>query len=105
MATKSKVSRKKYTKDYKLEAVNAALTGEKSQAQLADDLGINPHQLSRWIKEYKAAKAVAEAAFPGKGKLSPQDQQIRDLEEELRQVKMERDILKKATAYFAKLLP
>jgi transposase len=105
MSQKSKQSRQKYSKEFKLEAVKLALEGEKSQAEIARDLGIHPHMMCRWIKEYKAVQADAEAAFPGKGKLSPQDQRVKDLEEKLRQVTMERDILKKATAYFAKLQP
>ena len=98
-------ARQKYSKDFKLEAVKLALEGKKSQAEISRDLGIHPHMMCRWIREFKAAEAVAEAAFPGKGKLSPADQRVKDLEEKLRQVTMERDILKKATAYFAKLLP
>lgn len=100
-----KPPRKNYTKEFKVEAIKLALEGKKSQAEICRDLGIHPQMMSRWIRDFKTAQASAEAAFPGKGKLSPQDQQIKDLEEELRQVKMERDILKKATAYFAKLLP
>lgn len=103
MSTKGNGSRRKYGKEFKLEVVNLALSGEKSQNRLAADVGISPHLLSRWIKEFKTAQAAAEAAFPGKGKLSPQDQRIRELEAKLRQTEMERDILKKATAYFAKL--
>ena len=97
--------RNKYSKEFKLETVQLALEGSKSQAQICRDLGLHPHMLSRWIKEFKAAQAKAEAAFPGHGKLSPSDQKIKELEEKLRQVTMERDILKKATAYFAKLQP
>ena len=105
MGPKSKQARQKYSKEFKLEAVKLALEGEKSQAEVGRDLGVHPQMMSRWVKEFKTAEAAAKAAFPGKGKLSPQDQQIKDLEEELRQVKKERDILKKATAYFAKLQP
>lgn len=99
----TKRSRQKHSKEFKLQAVELALSGETSQAQVARDLGINPVMLSRWVSEYNAAKAKAEEAFPGQGKLSPNEQKIKDLEAQLRRVTMERDILRKATAYFAKL--
>lgn len=97
------VTRRKYSKEFKLETINLVLEGGKSQAQICRDLGLSEQVLSRWMREYKAASARAEAAFPGKGKQSPTDQRIKDLEAQVRRLTMERDILKKATAYFAKL--
>lgn len=95
--------KRKYSKEFKLETVRMIEEDGQSQAQVSRDLGLHDQLVSRWVREYREAKAKAEAAFPGKGKLSPTDQKIRDLEAQLRRVTMERDILKKATAYFAKL--
>jgi len=94
-----KQPRRKYTKEFKVEAVKLALEGGVSQAQVAKNLGISPHLLSRWVIQFQED---AVNAFPGKGRLKPEAQRVRDLEEELRRVRMERDILKKAMAYFAK---
>jgi len=67
--------------------------------QIAGDLGIRPELLYRWKSEYLARK---EHAFPGSGHLrDPEEEQIRQLERELRSVKEERDILKKALAIFS----
>ena len=99
----SKQSRRKYSKEFKLEAIKLVEEGGTSQAQVSRDLGLNEQVLSRWMREYKEAQAKAEAAFPGKGALSPSDQRVKDLESQVRRLTMERDILKKATAYFAKL--
>ncbi len=99
----TKDGRRKHSKEFKVEAVQLALAGGKSQAQVARDLGINALMLSRWVAQYRAAQAKAEEAFPGHGKLGPTDQRIKDLEAQVRRLTMERDILRKATAYFAKL--
>jgi transposase len=53
----------------------------------------------RWIRQQKAD---AEYAFPGKGNLKPDEAYVRKLERELKQAQEDRDILKKALAYFSK---
>jgi transposase len=95
-----KKPRRRYTKEFKLETVRLVVEQGRTQADVARDLGINSMVLSRWMREFEQS---AEQAFPGKGRLKPQDQRIKDLEEENRRLRMERDFLKKATAYFAKL--
>lgn len=95
-------TRRKYSKEFKLETIELIVEGGKSQAQVSRDLGVNEQVISRWMREYRTSQAAAEAAFPGKGKMSPTDQRIKDLEAENRRLRMERDILKKATAFFAK---
>ncbi len=70
-----------------------------SVAQVSRDLGINENSLHNWKKKYLENK---ENAFPGKGKMKPEDEELRLLQKELKTVKMERDILKKAIAFFAK---
>jgi transposase len=90
--------RRKYDSEFKTEAVRLALNG-RSIRDVASNLGISYGMLARWKREYEKH---ADDAFPGQGKLRPEDERIRQLERELRDVKEERDILKKALAIFSK---
>jgi transposase len=92
--------KKTYTQEFKLEAVKLVVEEGMTGTQVAKDLGLNYSVLSRWVSKYRVDK---EGAFPGKGRLTPEDQRVRDLEKQVRRLTMERDILKKAMAYFAKL--
>ncbi len=96
--------RARFTKEFKLEAVRLLELGQKPAAQLAVELGINRNQLYKWQEQLKGKGA--ESAFRGPGRL-PLDQQseVERLKRELKRVSEERDILKKAAAYFAKELP
>jgi transposase len=64
----------------------------------AQNLGITPKLLSRWKSEHQQYRDVA---FPGQGHQTPAQAELRQLREENRRLRMERDILKKATAFFA----
>jgi len=68
-------------------------------SDIARDLGIRPELLYRWKNEQAADP---EQAFPGKGRMKPDEEYVRRLERELVQARQERDILKKALAYFSK---
>jgi transposase len=94
----SKKKRKSYSREFKKEAV--ALINEKgySIAEASRNLGIEYSVLRRWKTQLDADP---QNAFPGKGKRSPDGQAFKDLQRELQRVKEERDILKKALAYFA----
>lgn len=100
MVEKSKRSKKQFTKDFRVEAAKLVVEQGMTQAEVSKDLGINGPTLSRWVQQYRESGV---SAFPGKGRLRPEDQRIKDLEAQVRRLTMERDILKKATAYFAKL--
>lgn len=91
---------KRYTKEFKVSAVKLVTEQGLKVAKAADDLGISKSALSVWVKQYQQSGMVA---FPGSGKLLPQDEEIQRLRRELRRAEMERDILKKATMYFAEL--
>ena len=95
-------SRKSFTREFKLEAVRLLELGQKPAAQLALELGIRRNMLHKWQEELRSKGSVA---FGGRGR-KPRDQQSENerLREELRKVTEERDILKKAAAYFAKEL-
>ena len=67
--------------------------------QAAKDLGIHENSLRAWIKDFAADR---EQAFPGKGRMKPDDAEVARLKRELAKTQAERDILKKAIAYFAK---
>ena len=91
--------RKRYTKEFKQEAVELTEKGNYTIAEAARSLGIRANMLGRWRQEYLALK---EEAFPGSGnEPGGQDELIR-LREENRRLKMEKEILKKAAAYFAR---
>jgi len=72
----------------------------KSATEIARDLGIRVELLYRWKREYQNNRAHS---FPGAGHMrDPEQEKLRNLEKKLRDVKMERDILKKALAIFSK---
>ena len=94
-----KKSRRKYTREFKREAVQLVLSQDKTASDIARNLGVTPNMLNRWVREYKAD---TEYAFPGLGKLKEPDEEIRKLRKELADTKMERDILKKALSIFSR---
>jgi len=91
--------RRTYTREFKLDAVRMVIERNRPVAEVADNLGISPSLLQRWRKQFEADGSVA---FPGQGKLKPDDEEIRRLRRELAETRQERDILKKAMAYFVK---
>ena len=90
--------RQRYGKEFKLDAVRLVTEQGYSIAEAARNLGLNANMLGRW----KMEAAESEGAFRGNGKLSPEQLELRRLKAENRQLRMEREILKKATAFFAK---
>lgn len=90
--------RRAYNKEFKKEAVRLILEEDYSAAEVEWNLGIGTNIVSRWVRE---SKEDPDHAFPGKGRLKPPEEKIRDLERELSRVKRERDILKKAVAIFS----
>lgn len=89
---------KRYDKEFKIEAVQLASEPGNTQAQIERNLGIGQGIISRWKRQLKND---GEYAFPGKGRLKPQDQENRDLKREVQRLRRERDILKKAVAIFS----
>jgi transposase len=95
----SEKKRKSYEQQFKIDAVNMVINGNRSVASVARDLGIEVNLLHRWKRELTEGKLQA---FPGKGRLSPQEEELRQLRRELEQAKEDREILKKALAFFSK---
>ena len=91
--------RKTYTAEFKKAAVQLVTEQGRSIREAAQSLGISEKQLRKWKR---VLQEQGEQAFPGNGKLPPAQEEIRRLKEENRQLRLERDILKKATAFFAK---
>ena len=89
---------KRYDKEFKMEAVRLASEAGNTQAKIERDLGIGQGVISRWKREFKLD---GEHAFPGKGRLKPQDDEFRRLKRENDRLRRERDILKKAVAIFS----
>lgn len=92
-----KETRKKYTPEFKREAVTLAL--QQGYAEAAQILKLNATMLRRWEKEQSEH---GDQAFPGKGHQHPEMEEIARLKRELKRAQTEIEILKKATAYFAK---
>ena len=90
--------RKRYTREFKLEALQLLETSGKSAAEIERDLGIGSGNLYRW-KEKLALDC--QHAFPGHGRLTPEQERIRQLERENTILRQQRDILKKAVAIFS----
>jgi transposase len=89
---------KSYDKEFKMEAVRLALEPGNIQAGIERDLGIGQGVISRWRRELETDR---KQAFPGKGHLTPQDEELRCLKRENDRLRRERDILKKAVAIFS----
>ena len=91
--------RRRYDRQFKLEAVRLVTQGGKRATEVARDLGIHVNLIYYWQKQLSED---AECAFPGHGKLKPADDELRRLKRKLADVEEERDILKKALAIFSK---
>lgn len=91
--------KRQYTRDFKLEALQLWASSGKSAAEIEDDLGISRGRLYHWKRVLKDA---GEDAFPGQGRQSGIDEELRRLRRELALVKQERDILKKAVGIFSR---
>ena len=89
--------RKKYSQEFKREAVDLVIDHGYSKAEAGRSLDVNPNLIRRWQREFEAD---GTDAFPGQGKLTPDQKRIKDLETDNRRLRMEKDILKKATVFF-----
>jgi transposase len=93
--------RKRYTSEFKIEALRLVKESGKPVMQIARELGIQADLLHSWKRQAEKAAAAKEDAFPGNGKLSAEAAENQRLRRELERVTQERDFLKKAAAYFA----
>ena len=91
--------RRNYTREFKVEAVKLVTEKGYSVAEAARSLGIGENLLRNWKQVLETA---GDDAFPGNGRLTAIEEEVRHLKAENKRLHMERDILTKATAFFAK---
>ena len=92
-------TRRQFSREFKREAVRLVKERGVSVAQAARDLDVHENVLRKWMREQAADP---QQALPGKGVMKPEQAEIERLKKEVAKLRMERDILKKAAAYFAK---
>ena len=92
--------RKKYTKEFKLDAVSLVNDQGYTRIEAAKSLGINANMLGRWVKECN--QDDDGQAFRGNVKLTAEQEEIRKLKAQVKRLEMEKDILKKATVFFVR---
>jgi transposase len=95
----SRRKNRRYDATFKKEAVSLALSSEKSVSQIAEDLGVPERQLYRWIT---LSEKEGCAVFPGTGRRSAANEENARLRKEVTDLRLERDILKKAVAIFSR---
>lgn len=91
--------RRTYPCEFKVETVKLLTGSGTSVQEVADDLGIHPNTLYKWVRQYGDDP---QEAFPGKGKQASEAEMLRQLKRENQRLHMERDIFKKAMAIFSK---
>jgi transposase len=97
MAKKDRRDRRRFSKEYKAEAVKLVLDEGKSVSQVARDLDLTPSAMGKWVSQERADRSNGKT-----GLTTEEREELRRLRKENRVLRMEREILKKATAFFAK---
>ena len=93
------MQRRKFSREFKLEAVNLVRERGVTVAQASRDLDVHENVLRKWVRDFAVDPGQA---FPGHGQVKPEQLEIDKLRREVVKLKAERDILKKAAAYFAR---
>ena len=91
--------RRRFDRAFKVEAVRAALRGDRPQNEVARDLGLHKETLYRWVHEFRED---ASQSFPGNGRVKDRDRELEELRREVHRLESENAFLKKVSAYFAK---
>ena len=92
-------NRRTYTREFKIEAAKLSYNSDKPVEEIAENLGVSQSSLNRWRREYRADP---DQAFPGNGQMKERDAEVARLKKELREARMENEILKKAVAIFTR---
>src|ERR1700679_1280308 len=93
------MQRRRFSREFKVEAVKLIRERGVSAAQAARDLDVHENVLRKWVKEFGSDPVQA---FPGHGQMKPEQREIERLRREVNKLKAERDILKKAAVFFAR---
>ena len=96
--------RKRFSKQFKLDAIQLYEQGDQSMAQVERELGITVGMLGKWRSELREARKETEA-FPGNGHLPEREARLRQLERENARLRQEKEILKKVLGLYAKDAP
>jgi transposase len=91
--------RRKFDKQFKLDTVRLITQGGRKAAEVARDLGVDPNTIYNWKRKYDHH---GDTAFPGNGRLMPEDEQLRQLKRDNARLAEENAVLKKAIGYFTK---
>ena len=91
--------RRRYTREFKVEALRQVQDSGRSQVEVARELGLNPETLYRWSREFRQDPTQS---FPGNGQLKDRDKEVEELRRDNARLRAEIAFLKKASAYFAK---
>ena len=91
-------SRRRFSREFKVEAVRTVLAGDRATTEVARELGVNPETLYRWKKELGQDSV---AAFPGHGSMREREKELEQLRRENARLRTENTFLKKVSAYFA----
>ncbi len=92
-------TRRRFTREFKLEAVRQVMSGGRTQKRVAEELGLNANLLGRWVKQHRVDPSQS---FPGNGNLKARDKEVEDLRRQVARLKGELSFLKKVSGYFAK---
>jgi len=95
--------RREYTKEYKESAVELVRSGGRRPKAVAQELGVSPENIRRWLRESEEGEANNIRVFPGQG--NPRDEELHRLRREVADLRETNEILKKATAIFATRKP
>lgn len=92
-------NKRRFTKEYKEEIIKLVTKQGRKVTHVARDIGVSEATVRGWVKKYKEH---GENAFPGSGKLRPEDEELRMLKKRLAYIQKENEILKKAIRIFTK---
>jgi transposase len=96
---REKGTRRRFTREFKQEAVRQIVREDRTHKQVAEELGLNLNVLGRWVKEFRTDP---NQSFPGQGNLKARDKEVEGLRRENSRLKGELSFLKKVSAYFVK---
>jgi transposase len=92
--------RRRYSKEFKLEAIAVYENGERTLADVEQELGITKGMLGKWIEKLRK-QPKKEEAFPGNGRLPETEARIRQLEREIALLRQDKEILKKVLSMYS----
>lgn len=92
--------RRKFDKDFKIQAIKMVEKDGISKSEVARRLGVSQPVISSWVRAFQEEGSVA---FPGNGRLKPLEEELRKLKQENKELRLEAEFLKKSAAYFASL--